>query len=248
MKDGVFSFATDLLALRAKLSMGATLVVVSVLLLAGCTGKLPNQADSTAAPAAQLDQIREEAPATPSSGWDLAPQSDSGGRVTIEVAPLALSEDVWEFKVALNTHSVDLSFDLTEVSRLRCDRGQEFEAVAWDGSGPGGHHRSGVLQFAALDHPTSALEIVIRDVAKVPERVFRWDVPGEAGSPPDTQVTQSATPQPPSTAADGPARVTLSDREFHFGDVVMSQGAVWQTMDITNDGADVLRIEGVDPT
>jgi hypothetical protein len=248
MKDGVFSFAFGIIALRAKLSVGVSLVVLSALLLASCTGKLSNQANPTAAPAAQPDRTQEEAPATPSSGWDLAPQIDSGGQVTIEVAPLALGEDVWEFKVALNTHSVDLGFDLTEVSTLRCDRGQEFEAAAWDGSGPGGHHRSGVLRFAALDHPTSTVEVVIRDVAKVPERVFRWDVPGEAGLPADTNVTQSSTPMPPSTSAGGMAKVTLSDREFDLGNVVMRKGIVRQTMEITNEGNDVLRIEGVYPT
>jgi hypothetical protein len=228
--------------------MGSVLIVLAVLLLASCTGYVKEQTSPTAAPAVKPGQDTGERQKPPSSDWGLSPQSDNAGQVTIEVTPLTLSDDVWEFNVALNTHSVDLGFDLTEVGALRCDQGQEFEATAWDGSGPGGHHRSGVLKFAALDHPTSFVEVVIRDVAKVPERVFRWDVPGEVQSPADGNVTQSSTPQPPSAAADGPARVALSDQEFHFGDVVMSRGAVEQTIDITNTGVDVLRIEGVEPT
>jgi len=31
-----------------------------------------------------------------------------------------------------------------------------------------------VLRFTSLDHQSSFVELVIRDVANVPERVFRW--------------------------------------------------------------------------
>jgi hypothetical protein len=65
---------------------------------------------------------------------------------------------------------------------LRCDRGDEHAALAWQGSPPGGHHREGVVQFAALEHSSSAIEIVMRDIGGMPERVFRWDV-GRASDP-----------------------------------------------------------------
>lgn len=248
MKDLWFSFASDLIALRTKLSIGSIWIVLAVLLLASCTGKVKEQTSPTAVTAVQPDQDAGEKQTPPSSGRDLAPQTNDSGQVEIEVTPLTLDDEVWEFEVALNTHSVDLGFDLTEVGVLRCDQGQEFEAVAWDGAGPGGHHRSGVLKFAALDHPTSSVEIIMRDVAKVPERVFRWDVLVEAQSPANEDVVQTRTPETSSTGADGTARVALSDQEFYYGDVVMSRGAVQQTMDITNTGADTLRIESVEPT
>jgi hypothetical protein len=168
--------------------------------------------------------------------------------VVIDVTPLALSSDTWDFKVALNTHSVNLNFDVTEVSVLRCDQGQEYTPTMWDGSGPGGHHRSGVLKFAALDHPTSFVEVVIRDVAKVPERIFRWDVPHKAESSPSDSAAQAAIPQPSAVTDEGPTRMALSDQEFYFGDVVMSEGVVSRAVDIINTGAGVLRIEGVAPT
>ena len=181
---------------------------------------------------------REQPTARPSStAFDV--QTSDAGRVVIDVTPLTLSGDDWHFDVALNTHSVSLDFDLTEVSVLRCDQGQEYAPAAWEGDGPGGHHRSGVLKFASLDHPTSFVEIVVRDVA-VPERVFRWEMPRTTGS---SAVTQSS----PATD-DGPAHLVLSGQEFHFGEVIMSQGVVAQTMEITNSGPGRLRIEKVEPT
>ena len=248
MKKSWVSTASTLITLKTRLLMGSILVVVAALLLTGCAAQFEEQTTPAAARKVGPTQDDGKAQSSSSSGPDLSTQQNNAGRVEIDVTPLALDGDIWEFEVALNTHSVDLGFDLTEMGVLRCDRGQEFEAVAWDGSGPGGHHRSGVLKFAAPDHPTSFVEVVIRDVAKVPERIFKWDVPGEAESPADDNVTQSSTPQSPSIAADGPARVTLSEQEFHFGDVDMSRGAVLRTIDITNTGVDTLRIEKVEPT
>jgi len=131
---------------------------------------------STAQPSPPTTETRQ--PST--SGYDLSPRRNDAGRVVVDVTPLTLSGDIWEFGMALNTHSVNLDFDVTKVSVLRCDQGQEYTPTVWEGPGPGGHHRSGVLKFAALDHPTSFVEIVIRNVAGVPERVFHWDGPRRA--------------------------------------------------------------------
>ncbi len=117
-----------------------------------------------------------------------ATQSNSGGNVTIEIT--------WEnpqdttgpltFSVGMNTHSVDLdSFDLGKLAVLRNDRGQEVKPQRWDAPS-GGHHRSGTLTFPSKDGSgqpmvgagTKTLEIVIRDVAGVKERVLRWQVAG----------------------------------------------------------------------
>ena len=224
------------------LSMGLGLIVAALLVLSGCARSGAEQTIPTTVPDATPTQ--EGSASEPSASSELSTQQSDAGRVTIDVTPLTLSGVTWEFEVALNTHSVDLGFDLTKVGALRCDRGQEFEAIAWDGSGPGGHHRSGVLKFAAPDHPISYVEVVIRDVAKVSERTFKWEVPGEAGPSMDGDVTQSA----PSAGPDGVPQVTLSDTAFHFGNVPMSRGAVEQAIEITNTGGDVLRIESVEPT
>lgn len=145
----------------------------------------------------------QPSPTQPSASPTFDTQSSDAGRVVIAVTPLTLSDDDWSFEVALNTHSVNLGFDMTEVSALRCDQGQEYAPTDWDGSGPGGHHRSGVLKFAALDHPTSFVEIVIRNVAGEPERLFRWKVPA-AGSSLGSTAAQIAAHQSAPDAGEQP--------------------------------------------
>lgn len=85
-------------------------------------------------------------------------------------------------------------------------------------------------------------------MAQVPERIFRWDVPRSAESSPGSSAAQAAVPQSSPVTDDGLAHVALSDQEFYFGDVVMSEGIVSRAMDITNTGSGTLRIEGVEPT
>jgi hypothetical protein len=246
-------------SIMLKKSIVVWLLAILALILAACGGQA-----TTALPEAQLpatatqerpaappptpvrgapersDDQREGAP--PSAPHTFDTQTSDAGRVVVDVTPLTLNGDTWDFDVALNTHSVNLGVDMTEVSVLRCDQGSEHAPVAWDGAGPGGHHRSGTLTFAALDHPTSFVEIVIRDVAGEPERLFHWEMPGD-----DSAAGNSADRVTPATD-DGPARLVLSSPEFHFGDVVMSQGVVVRTIDITNTGPGTLRIEGVEPT
>jgi hypothetical protein len=103
-------------------------------------------------------------------------QSNDEKAVWVEVTPLNLPEGgtSLDFEVAFNTHSVNLRFDPTTISVLRDDAGREYPALTWEGSGPGGHHRSGVLRFKVPDEATDFIEVVIHDVAGVPERVFHW--------------------------------------------------------------------------
>lgn len=107
-------------------------------------------------------------------------QSNDEQSVTIEVTPLNLPDggSTLDFEVAFNTHSVDLSFDPVALSVLRDDEGREYPAIAWEGDASGGHHRSGVLRFKVPDYATDFIEVTIRDVAGVPERVFRWNLTG----------------------------------------------------------------------
>lgn len=108
-------------------------------------------------------------------------QVSEGGQVTIEVTWLGPHAGL-VFEVAMNTHSVDLDgYDLAKLAVLRTDRGQEVRPSRWDAPA-GGHHRRGTLAFpdkapdgGPLIGPNTAwIELVIRDVAGVPERVFRW--------------------------------------------------------------------------
>lgn len=208
---------------RATFYLVLVVAVLAVLLLASCAGQQSDGETRPSVSTAQPNPSTTETGQPSTSGWDLSSRRNDAGRVVIDVQPLKLNDDqeTWEFAVALNTHSVDLAFDMTEVSVLRCDQDQEYTPTVWEGPGPGGHHRSGVLKFAALDHSTSFVEIIIRDVAEVPERVFRWDLPTRAESSQGGSTAQSS-----STAEDGPAHLALSAEEFNFGDVPMSMGVV----------------------
>ena len=89
--------------------------------------------------------------------------------VEFQVTPLASNE----FQISIDTHSVDLDFDLTEISALYDDLGNSYKPVKWDGSEPGGHHRSGVLKFSAIGNKAKSIKLVIIDSAK---REFMWDI------------------------------------------------------------------------
>lgn len=107
-------------------------------------------------------------------------QSSSENAVTVEVTPLNLANggNSLDFEVVFNTHSVNLDFDPLAISVLRDDQGREYPAISWDGAGAGGHHRSGKLRFKVPDYATTSIEVVLKGVANVPERVFHWSLMG----------------------------------------------------------------------
>lgn len=222
-----------------RLSILAVLIILALIVVA-CGGTT-----DSGAPRIQLAQgMSTDGGAAggrdPASTLDT--QTSDAGQVVVDVTPLSFDGDTWDFQVGFNTHSVNLAFDPAQISVLRCDQGQEFQPVAWEGSGPGGHHRSGILSFARPDHPISSIEIVIRGVAQVSERLFRWTIPDSA------RPSSGMTDQAPLAAESGPPHLMLSGGEFNYGDVAMSQGAVSRELQITNTGSSVLRISGIEPT
>ncbi|MBI4498056.1 MAG: hypothetical protein HY689_09180 [Chloroflexi bacterium] len=110
-----------------------------------------------------------------------ATQTSEGGQVTVEVT--------WKgpnagpaFTVVMDTHAVDLDgYDLRQLAVLRTDQGAQAQPTDWDAP-KGGHHRSGTLTFPAtapdgsalLGPNTRSIELIIRNVAGVAERTFRW--------------------------------------------------------------------------
>lgn len=151
---------------------GISILMVAVL-VAGCSSRFVPQ--------------REEGayPPSPSSGSSHRPtnglvQSNTGGSVTIDVEWIKAEDGLLMFDVSMNTHSVDLDeYDLGELAVLRDDTGNEYHPVSWD-SAPGGHHRKGTLTFPIPDSlsqgKTEYVEIVIRDVAGIKERVLKWEL------------------------------------------------------------------------
>lgn len=102
-------------------------------------------------------------------------QSNSANSVRVDVVPIQLSSGKQvKFEIRMNTHSVPLEYDLVAVSLLKDDQGQEYRASNWNGSPAGGHHRSGVLEFPAIDKDAKSITLYIKDIADVPERTFEW--------------------------------------------------------------------------
>lgn len=113
-----------------------------------------------------------------------ATRTSDAGQVTVSVTWEGLAAGP-VFTVAMNTHAVDLDgYDLRQLAVLRTDKGQDVRPIGWDAP-KGGHHRQGALTFPAkaadgsplIASNTRSVELVIRDVAGVPERTFQWNLP-----------------------------------------------------------------------
>jgi hypothetical protein len=75
----------------------------------------------------------------------------------------------------LYTHSVDLDgYDLRTLALLRDETGKSYQPTKVENKG-GGHHRQIVVIFSKISPVAKRLELVIKDIAEVNLRVFRWD-------------------------------------------------------------------------
>jgi YVTN family beta-propeller protein len=119
--------------------------------------------------------------ANPSADSAEMTQVNNQGAVTIAITLLNLqgSDTTLDFQVVLDTHAVDLDYDLAELAVLRDSQGNEYLPAAWDGP-QGGHHVSGILRFdgrtTILAAGSTYLELEVRDVARIPSRLFRWEI------------------------------------------------------------------------
>jgi len=149
------------------LLIGAS-IALAVVVAGGCSANGAPQGGVTASPGSSS--------AAASTGGSV--QSNTGGKVTIDVEWLGLDNGALTFRVAMNTHSVDLDgYDLMDLSVLRDDMGNEYYPESWD-SRPGGHHRKGTLTFPVPDsvnqRETEYVELIIRDVAGIENRTLTW--------------------------------------------------------------------------
>lgn len=98
------------------------------------------------------------------------------GPVSVTVTPLGLENNspTWNFEVSLDTHSEELSADLAAVSELVDDQGKLYLPISWEGDGPGGHHREGVLKFNPIPPKPKSIELKIKNIGGVLERSFKW--------------------------------------------------------------------------
>jgi hypothetical protein len=116
--------------------------------------------------------------ATGAFGAELAAQRSSASGVTVAITPqnLAASAKSWDFKVVLDTHSGDLNDDLVKTTTLLDDKGGRHVPVIWEGAGPGGHHRDGMLKFNVISPQPKAIELQIQRPGESKPRSFRWQL------------------------------------------------------------------------
>ncbi len=141
--------------------------------LASCTAQrpaAPGPATPTPPPSATAAEERQ-----------VQTRIDSQGAVVVEVTPLDFGdEDELRFQVLMNTHSVDLSMDISALSSLETELGVRVPAVSWDGPA-GGHHISGILVFPAQVDGQSILAgarqliLVLRNIDAI-DRTFVWEL------------------------------------------------------------------------
>ena len=122
-----------------------------------------------AAPLAALAQASADAMATQSS-------SDQG--VTVKVTPKAMGspDNRWEFAVVLDTHSAELSDDLSQSASLTTSDGRTLKPVRWTGAAADGHHREGLLAFDVPAPRPKTIELRILRRGESAARTFRWQL------------------------------------------------------------------------
>ncbi len=115
-------------------------------------------------------------------------KTDSQGPVTVKIAfdpSQRTGRRKLIFKVEMDTHSEELEdIDLGQLSVLRNEQGAQVNPSEWTSPGVGGHHVKGTLVFPnayasgkpLVGSDTRYVELVVRDVGEVGERIFRWDL------------------------------------------------------------------------
>lgn len=98
--------------------------------------------------------------------------SSAGITYTVKLLDFKQNEPV-RFEIEIDTHSGSLDFDLVKISVLEDSKGNKYVPSEWQGTGSGGHHRSGNLVFSKVDESAGKLKLTVKDDS---QRVFEWDL------------------------------------------------------------------------
>ncbi len=99
----------------------------------------------------------------------LEPRVNSEAGVQITAAYLPDITDATAFEIKVTAH-MDYNDDFKNDSYLRDSSGKTYQPLSYEGAG--GHHASGILRFPKIE--SKSFELVIKDIAGVNERVFKW--------------------------------------------------------------------------
>ncbi|MDD5472631.1 MAG: hypothetical protein PHU34_00625 [Candidatus Methanoperedens sp.] len=99
----------------------------------------------------------------------LEPRENSEADVKISVTYLPDITDATAFEIKVTAHK-NYNDDFKNNSYLRDSSGKIYQPLSYEGEG--GHHASGTLRFPKIE--SKRFELVIKDIAGVNERVFKW--------------------------------------------------------------------------
>lgn len=161
--------------------LALSLILAVSILLAACGAPLSAAEKPVGATGGAVAQVALQT-ASPALTHSNQTRLDDQGMVEVMIQPINLSSpgETLDFDVSMNTHSVDLSMDLTSLATLVTDTGKTAQALKW-GASAGGHHVSGKLSFPAkvdgspLLAGAKQLTLVIKNVA-APARTFVWEL------------------------------------------------------------------------
>lgn len=99
----------------------------------------------------------------------LEPRENSEAGIKITATYLSDITDATAFEIKVTAHT-DYDDDFKNNSYLRDSGGKIYQPISFEGET--GHHASGTLRFPKIE--SKRFELVIKDVAGVKERVFKW--------------------------------------------------------------------------
>ncbi|VVB85928.1 Uncharacterised protein [uncultured archaeon] len=142
------------------------IIVLLILITAAVSGCLSGKEPQTENPATVIPTSNvDKASATDLS--ETRENSEAGIKITATYLPDITDATAFEIKVTAHMNYND---DFKNNSYLRDSSGKTYQALSYEGTG--GHHASGTLRFPKIE--SRSFELVIRDVAGVNERVFKW--------------------------------------------------------------------------
>ncbi len=100
--------------------------------------------------------------------------NENGVVVVVTPKHLGRNDPVWEFAISMDTHVRPLSEDIAKDSVLVDASGRRYTSAKWEGTGSGGHHRTGTLQFPRPETPSSSVVLEIDGVGGSAKRIFSW--------------------------------------------------------------------------
>lgn len=156
-------------------------ISLSIVIFALASCSAPQLSGLTPAPSTKAQESSSAAPSSNDLNNDPAlVRADSQGSVDFLVVPKNLNApaETLDFLVEMNTHSIDLSWNLAAQSTLTTDNGLSVIGSSWPtGSG---HHVQGTLKFPTkttdgkpLLDGAKKITLTIKE-AGVPTRVFEW--------------------------------------------------------------------------